>query len=150
MYKERHKSVTICFTIWIILAFITSVGHFESSSILGLLVGNTDNSLVLCYMYLLDVAFFALILNWKFIGIIGIVLSAITKVYFMLPDVGKIEGFFASIFAFFQAPSTIFYTLAAFLGRLAFLAIFFIVLTRKTGGYSTLHYLLMRKKATSG
>ena len=145
MGKERRSSVTVWLVIWIVGSVINAICYFTGSGIGALLGGNTGFSTAFGIISIINIVCFVLIFNWKFIGVVGIVLTSIIGLVLNFIAMGRIGAAVDTISSGLYGVNIGFsnsYKWVAVIGTVIFLLLFFSVLCKKKDGYSTMDYLL--------
>jgi hypothetical protein len=146
MYKERHGSVTAWLVIFIVVNALRAILNFTGSGIGTIFGGNTGNLTIFGILDIVNIVCFVLIFNWKFIGVIGVVVNSIVITILSMVEMGKVGKAVDSVASAFSGGINYgfsgVYTWAPVFGTVIFLLIFFSVLCKKRDGYSTWDYLL--------
>jgi hypothetical protein len=145
MDKERRGSVTVWLVIWITGSALGAIGSFIGISIGGLFGGNTNTPTILGILSIVNIVCFVLIFCWKFIGVVGIVVSSLAGMIINIAVMGKMGAAIDTVSSAFSGGSYGFsetYKWTAVISTAIFLLLFFSVLCKKKDGYSTWDYLV--------
>jgi len=146
MYKERHGSVTAWLVIWIVWNVLGIIMNFTGSGISALFGGNKSNYTAFGIIGIVNIICYILIFCWKFIGVIGKVITSVIDLILNIIEMGKIGHAFDSGFSGIYGQDMGFsgaFKWAGVFRFVIFLLLFFSVLCKRYNGQpSTWDYLL--------
>ena len=144
--RERHGNVTAWLVVWIVWNVLGLIFNLTGSGIGALFGGNTSNLITLSIISFINIICYVLIFNWKFIGVIGKIITSIADLIINIAGFGKMgksldsmgSTLYGSDFGFSES-----FKWLGFFRFFIFMILFFSVLCKRHNGQpSTWDYLI--------
>jgi len=145
MIKERHSSVTVWLVIWIIWNVLGFIFNLIGSGIGSIFGGNSNNLILFGIIGIVNITCYILIFNWKFIGVIGKIITSVVDLIINIAEFGKFGkdmDYMGSELLGLNSNFSSSFKWLGFLRFIIFMLLFFSVLCKRHNGQpSTWDYL---------